>query len=277
MRIWILAGLLCFIVSGPVLADGFAYGLPPDGAWVKYKITVSKYDEWNLHLDRKIGWVLEKGNSPTPADLAQPSYFLVRFVGRQAVKGKPCRWVELVDNPGEEGKAKPMYRVIILKLLIPEAAFAPGADPFDNVQKMYIDSRRDNGEHYLHEVIDKDREKYELERFRAYFPVPPKGTARKRGVERKTILGLSQCEELEFDYGFEGKLSAGKLGFNCRKAQYKVLVSETIPLGTVAVRAQDELALEEYGDGGGARLRQTWLMEVAEIGHGAKSGLPDKK
>jgi hypothetical protein len=56
-----------------------------------------------------------------------------------------------------------------------------------------------------------------------------------------------------------------------------VVVSDKAPFGIVAIRAKDVVSIEEYGDGGGARLKQSWRMQAVETGTGAKSGLPDKK
>lgn len=88
-------------------------------------------------------------------------------------------------------------------------------------------------------------------------------------------------------YGYEGKLSAGKFGWNFWKGQYEVVVSDRAPFGIVAVIARDVLTIEEYGAEGfaelgaealrGGRLKQSWTMEVAATGTGAKSGLPDQR
>ncbi len=287
MRIGILSGFVFFVVSRAVLADGLAYRLPPDGTWVKYKITVQKYQEWDTRYEEKKGWVLEKKPDPTAEELAKETdSLLVRSVGRQAVGGEPCRWIEIVQNADEEGKAPPELRVIVLKLLISEKAFEAGRDPFEHVRKMYMSDRRD-GEHLVSEVKDADRRRYESERFRAYFPVSPKGTKRGKEVERKTLAGLFKGNETAFIYGYEGKLSAGKSGWNISKGRYVVVVSDCAPFGIVAVTARDVLSIEEYGAEGfaelgaealhGGRLIQSWTMEVVATGTGAKSGLPNNK
>jgi hypothetical protein len=280
MRIMFLTGVALVGTSGFSFADGVAYRLPPDGTWVKYRITVTRYEEWSLRPDEKEGWVLKKEPEPTAEELAKESrdnFLLVRSVGRQDVGGEPCRWVELVWNSKDEGKENPEALVILLKVLIPEKAFGPGRDPFEHVKKMYVSLRYEGGEHFLSEVKDAAGKKYQVERFRADFPVPPKGVPRKEGVEHKTPLGLFKGHELGFEYGFEGKLQMGETGWNYSKGQYAVVVSDRAPFGIVAIRATDVVSIEEYGDGVGGRLRQSWTMEAVETGTGAKSGLPDKK
>ncbi|WP_406694278.1 hypothetical protein V5E97_24690 [Singulisphaera sp. Ch08] len=279
MRLMFLAGVALIAISGFSFADGVAYRLPPDGTWVKYRITATKYEAWNLRPDEKEGWVFKKEPELTAEELATASrdnFLLVRSVGRQDVGGEPCRWVELVLNSQEEGEAKPEARGLLLKVLIPEKAFDLGIDPFEHVKKMYLSDRREDGEHFLSEVEDGDRKRYEVERFRLYFPVPPKGAQRKKDVELKTPLGPFKGYELGFEYGYEGKLVGGKAGWNYVKGHYQVTVSDRAPFGIVAVRGKDVVAIEEYGDGIGARLKQSWTMDAAETGTGAKSGLPDK-
>jgi hypothetical protein len=279
MRYELFAGLLVLGCGGSLFADGLTYRLPPDGTWVKYRINVTRYEEWSLRPDEKEGWVLKKEPEPTAAELAKESrdnFLLVRSVGRQDIGGEPCRWVELVWNAKEEGKEKPEALVILLKVLIPEKAFGPGRDPFEHVKKMYVSLRYEGGQHFLSEVKDADGKKYQVERFRDNFPMPPNGAPRKEDVEYKTPLGRFKGHELGFEYAFEGKLQAGKGGWNYSKGQYTVVVSDQAPFGIVAIRAKDVVSAEEYGDGGGARLRQSSTMEAVEAGTGAKSGLPDK-
>src|SRR2546421_9532777 len=121
MRCAVLVGWMVFAAGGPLFADGLAYRLPPDGTWVKYRITVTRYQEWTLRPDETEGWVLKKEPEPTPEELARESRdncLLVRTVGQRALGDKPCRWVELVLNSAEEGKPKPEARVIVLNVLI---------------------------------------------------------------------------------------------------------------------------------------------------------------
>jgi len=211
---------------------------------------------------------------------------LVRSVGRLEVGGEPCRWIETVQNADEEGKNPPEFRVIVFKLLIPEKAFEPGGDPFGHVRKMYMSDRR-NDKHFVSEIKDADRQRYELERLRRYFPVPPKGASPGKEVGRKTPAGPFKGQETAFVYGFEGKLNAGKSGWNFSKGRYTVLVSDQAPFGIAAITARDVISIEEYGSDPseeygweglcGGRLIQSWTMEVAKTGLGAKSALPDKK
>ena len=107
MRCGYLTALVVLAGGGPLFADGLAYRLPPDGTWVRYKITVQKYQEWETRYDEKKGWVLEKKPDPTAEELKETDSLLVRSVGQQEVGGEPCRWIEIVQNADEEGKAPP--------------------------------------------------------------------------------------------------------------------------------------------------------------------------
>ena len=77
------------------------------------------WDKDKKKVDEKIDLVALK--KQTLAD--QEDLFLVRSVGRIEDRGA-CRWIELVNNPTEEGEKKPKSRVIVLKLLIAEKHFA---------------------------------------------------------------------------------------------------------------------------------------------------------
>jgi len=277
MRYWLLTGLVVLLGCGPLLADGLAYSLPPDGTWVKYKVTVEKYEAWKTRPDEKKGWILEKEKDPSAKELAEGDTVVVRSVGKLEVNRVTCRWIEMVLNASEEGKKKPEGRVVVLKILVPEKAFAQGSDPFEHVRKMYLSDTHDTGDHFLNEIKEKDHQKYELERFRGYFPIAPKGAHRGKELERKTPAGLFKGHELAFEYSFVGKLRQGQSGWNWEKGPYVVAISDRAPFGIAAVRARDVLSIEEYGNGHGARLKQSWTMEVVEIGKNAKSAMPDKE
>jgi hypothetical protein len=276
MRAGILVGLVLMTHVGLAFAGGIAYRLPPDGTWAKYKIASGDeyiLEEFHTQDGRRVFTKVDLPPAPKKEDL-----FLVRSVGRFDVAGVPHRWLELVNEPAVEGQEMPPVRVIVLKLLIPESAFGPGSDPFDYVRKMYMSDRRPDGETFVSEVKDADRLAYELERFRALFPVAPKGTPREERVERETPAGRFQGYRMEFDYGYEGKLFAGKKGKNTHKGRYRVVVSEAAPFGIVEVKGLKAEWFEDKGDGTGSVERgKGGRMELVEWGRDAKSGLPDLK
>jgi hypothetical protein len=225
MRQGLFSGLLLLGCTCPATADGVAYRLPPDGTWVKYRITPGKeYTVKEFRTDDRGRRVFTKVDLPKlPKAAKKEDLFLVRSVGRVKIDGQPHRWLEMVNEPAEEGKKKPAVTVYVLKLLVPEAAFRPGRDPFAHVRKMYLSDRRPEGESYVSEVKDADGRRYQLERFRALFPTPPKSPKRTNGVKRKTAAGTFKGYELEFEYGFEGKLYGGKKGKNTWKGHYKLV------------------------------------------------------
>jgi hypothetical protein len=277
--------VLIAVGLGPaVRADGLAYRLPPDGTWVLYRIHC---DELPAMYRFRVGGDKKKVEEKEAIDLAElkkrlpadwEDVFLVRSVGRVEQAGEACRWIELVNNPREENEDKPKSRVIVLKLLIPEKDFAPGHDPFAHVRKMYMSDRRPDEQFAAVEVTDADRRTYELDRFRTLFPVPPPGAKRSAVAGRKTGLGTVGGYELEFDYGFEGKLHGGRLGRNAARGHYKVLVSEAAPFGIAEIHAAGMFGIEETADGSGSRTSGgRGRVEVKASGGGAKSGLPEKQ
>ena len=278
----ILTVVVCLSIGTAVQADGIAYRLPPDGTWVVYQIRCTEFPEMvrfrvgndKKKVEEKID--LDELEKKLPADWED--LFLVRSVGRVEKSGEPCRWIELVNNPKEENEDKPKERVVVLKLLIPEKHFAPGQDPFAHVQKMYMRDRRPDEQFGVVDVRDADRQKYELDRFRSLFPVPPKQAKRTQVAGRKTALGTVNGYELEFDYGFEGKLHEGKHGRNSVKGHFKVFVSDDAPFGIAEMHEAGIASIEESADGSGNRTTggKGW-MEVKKSGTGAKSGLPDNQ
>jgi hypothetical protein len=282
----LLLGAALLGIGSTGLADGVAYRLPPDGSWVMYRLDwVEIGDSYTRRLGEKGVVVEERADRAASikwlkeAGAASERLFLVRSVGRLQQDGEWLRWLELVDNPKEEGVEKPKERVILLKILIPEKHFQPGDDPFAHVRKMYLSDRRPDGQNFLTEVTDADRRSYELDRFRSNFPVPPKGTTRRTDVTRKTTLGLVCTGDfMTFDYGFKGKLFAGKKGRFEGHGRYEVFVSDEVPFGLVGWTATDIETLADHGDGAGWReCGGKTLMEIKEFGKGAKSGLPDSK
>jgi hypothetical protein len=279
MRQGLFATFLLLASGGVAFADGVAYRLPPDGTWVKYRITPGEeFTVEEFRTDDRGKRVFTKVEVPkVPKGEKREDLFLVRSVGRVDLDGKPHRWLELVNEPAEEGKEKPARTVYVLKMLIPEAAFGPGRDPLAEVRKMYLSDRRPDEAHVM-EVKDAAAQKYQTERFRALFPVPPRDAKRKDAVERETTAGTFKGYELEFDYGFDGKLYAGTKGRNMHKGRYKVVVSEAAPFGIVEVVEVSSEGIEDRGDGTGLIDRSKGgRMELLEFGTGAKSALPDKK
>jgi hypothetical protein len=287
MKRVLLAGAALVGLAGTACGDGVAYRLPPDGSWVLYRFDWIEGGESYTRRPGDRGKVVEE-----PADRAafrkwykeadadeKEMTFIVRSVGRPKIDGAWHRWLELVDNPKEEGAQKPKRRAIILKLLIAEEHFRAGEDPFAHVCKMYMSDRRPDGQNFLTEVTDADRRRYEIDRFRSHFPVPPPGTARRTGVLRKTTLGLvAEGEVMTFDFGFRGKLFAGKKGRFEERGRYEVFVSDEVPFGLVGWVKTDGESLVDHGDGVGYGERGgKTLMDIKEFGTGAKSGLPDSK
>jgi hypothetical protein len=265
---------MIFGVSTPVVAGGLAYRLPADGEWVKYQMFPGEYSLERLTRNKGGGVSAEKVELPKPKK--KEDFFLVRSVGTVRVDGEVCRWIELVNEPQQEGKEKPACRLIILKLLIPEAAFRPDVDALVHVKKMYMSDRHEDGTVFVDEVKDLDRRNYEIERFRALFPVPPAGARRSDEIERKTALGPAKGYELEFEYGFEGKLFAGKRGLNRFKGRYKVFVSDRAPFGLMEAVLEHGEGLEDTGQHIN-KSNGSGCMRLVESGNGATSGLPGLK
>ncbi len=104
-----LAAIAAFV---PVLvpvniarADGLIYRLPPDGTWVRYRVT--QHATEIASLDGK----------PLP-DMSVEATLTLRSVGQVATDGHKSRWIELEWKipPAEDRRG----RIIVLKMSIPE-------------------------------------------------------------------------------------------------------------------------------------------------------------
>ncbi|MDA1013932.1 MAG: hypothetical protein O3A00_05695 [Planctomycetota bacterium] len=119
-----IRSLLLFSVAASLtigqsaIADGLAYQLPADGAWLKYEI--------KMKIPR------------APEEFRDARGTLkMSSVGKETVDGKACRWIEFAMNM----KVGEREQEIVAKVLVPEADMKTGGKPFENKVRGWIRKR----------------------------------------------------------------------------------------------------------------------------------------
>jgi hypothetical protein len=199
---WIV---LLLLSCADARADGLIYGLPPDGAWVQYKLTEEGQMEFKMP---------DESADPAALPVEVNGTLRLSSVGKAEWEGIPCRWIELkfdVEIRTKKPDALPARlpetsrRRIILKMLIPEAHLAAGSDPLANVQQLYYK----DGDRAIELIEDEKDQQYQLDRFRPVFPelvANPTSTAGHEVETPHPTLGRLKCEKLTFDSTYEGPL-----------------------------------------------------------------------
>lgn len=210
-------------------ADGLIRQLPKDGAWASFYCA----EEFDDGLKREL-------------------YVTLQSVGREAVKGEPCRWLELkYQRPAEW----PHGKAAVWKVLVPEKQFGPGGDPLGHAVKSW---RKSPGEDAAEEDVGPQLP-------RLHLAVPP------------ALKGLNEVrEEQHFDWQ-KGRLTSttARVGTVRRaykvetvKAAYRVALGDAVPFGVAGMKVELESSLGYRG------TVQFWLVDM---GAGATSAAPEAK
>jgi hypothetical protein len=176
-----LSSLVCTVLvlnPGGLRAEGLISRLPADGARVKY----------DLHSTTE----MQADGADLPG-LATPRTVNVRgavtlsSVGQTKVDVQEYRWIEIGrEIPEQEVKS-------VLKLLIPERYLRRGEDPFSHVLRMDNWNRGGIVKEPEH-IVDEPRKRYELERYRSYFPERLRDERSLGKQVIRTPLGPIDCE-----------------------------------------------------------------------------------
>lgn len=280
MRVLGMFAFATIIVAGSsARADGLIHRLPPDGAWVLYAY------QQRAELDHQMG-----GDKKVPDEVKRKmpragivqGFLTLRSVGVAQVEGENCRWIELEQSVQIAGKtmagteAERAQRTIVLKVLVPEKRLAPGEDPFGHVLKMYFK----DGDRNVEEIMDPQRRKYELDRFRPLFPAPGtdvKRTARQSLATASPTLGALECEQLTFASKYDGPLGGGQ-GRWTWEGEHRLWLNDRVPFG-VACLELTVTSREATGPKESMVVTTKGIhrLVVAEVGTGARSRLPDAK
>lgn len=210
-------------------ADGLIRQLPKDGAWVSFYCA----EEFDDGAKREL-------------------YVTIQSVGREDVKGEPCRWLELkYQRPAEW----PHGKAAVWKVLVPEKQFGPGGDPLGHVVKSWY---QEAGEDAVEEPVGPI-----LPRLHLVLPTPITGSKEVRG-------------EQHFDWQKGRLTSTTALVGTARhvykvetvKAAYRVALSAQVPFGVAGMKVELESSIGYKG------TVQFWLVDM---GAGATSAAPDAK
>ena len=221
MLIALVAALIFFNTSS-AHADGLLYQLPEDGAWVLF----------------------DTQGKMTHGDQSQEFTGSLRMssVGKVTEDDKPCRWIEfeLTINLGERS------RLIVAKVLIPEAELKEGQQPVDNRVRGYVKMGAE-GE----AVVLNEGNLGPIPAFLAN-PLLEKQELKAEVVESK--LGKLSCRGLTGFVEFAEGTATNHATFNTRrheKAPFGVVTCQmnikATRDGTVTDRVEMPLVLSDFG------------------------------
>lgn len=284
---WLHRFLLCCALAAPAIrssqshADGLIYRLPPDGAWVRYKLT----EEGKFTISFPPGAKVPPGLKNVPRlPVKSVGSLELRSVGQGRSDGEPCRWIEMELNVEITGKMPhpatgelremKQKRQIILKLLIPEKHLAAGSDPLAHVRKLYFK----DGDAKPELVEDEKAKQYEIDRFRPLFPFAAVKIVKEFKRPFDTLdpkLGRLECEKHTFDSKYEGPLARGRRGWWSWQGKHEVWLNGKIPFGVASLKCTTK-SHEWSGDkkrSPRGTVESTKHIVVSKIGVGAKSKL----
>lgn len=262
---------LLFVPTGPMQAAQM-YSLPDDGAECEFT------EEFQMSDLKHVGYDAQISPEPLPNHISVKATISLRSVGKEVRDGEPCRWIELKVVAKPSGELDPSGRILILKLLIPEAQFGDGRYPFASVRKAYYYSSdwKESIDASRAQRVDQDprRLQYELDRFLPHFPALPEGV---QPIERESVklpMGNADCRRFEFSSSYEGKLSGGQSGKWAWSGKHRVWSSDDSPFGILAVHFEgDNSELDDEGRGQSFATRSK--LQLLRKGKGAVSDLPD--
>ena len=263
-----LAMSLYFLAASSVCADGLIHSLPSDGSYATFKF-------------KQNATALRTLAGEAVPDITATGTFTVRSVGKKQTDNGAARWIELEASyaPDEQ---RPVGRVIILRMLIPESSLTQGSDPLIGIREIdFLDKDWKLG----HEPEDSKPEHltdpaavlYEIERLRQFFPFPPANTksyTKKENVKIKVPAGECNSTNISYPTKFEGKLTRGTLGTWSWDGTYSLWLSDVSPFGVVAVETTIECK-EVYGSAdqapNGVTMKSNLRLELKSVGIDAKS------
>lgn len=272
-----LAILIPLALSPHAHADGLIYRLPPDGAWVLYRLEQNATFETHHPPDVQLAPHARDG---MPKTGFVTGFLSLRSVGSENVNGAPCRWIELelwtqlAGQTTAGAEAARADRRIIMKLLIPEDGLREGQDPFKHVLRMrFKDGQRDP-----ESIDDPQRRQYELDRFRPLFPEPAPDAKREPGQKLSTVSPSSQpldCVKLTFPSRYDGPLAGGR-GRWTYDGHHVLWLSNEVPFGVAALEFTSTSHETTGADGRMTVITKgTRHLLLATHGQGATSSLPE--
>lgn len=271
------------IQVGPILAQGLILKLPSDGTWSRFRVT-GQYD---------ISWLRDLKEFPDEwKDIvaAIPDFahgemeLVVSSVGTDKIDGERFRWIELYLKSTTVGESKgdEADEGTLLRLQVAEKVLTTGGDLLDNARTVFVRggySPSDDGE-----IKNDNRRKYELQRFRQFFPkysVSDKDWAHVRNnVKDGPHPQIERA--IRFRFNYQGKMHGGEHGSLIHHANYTVITDPIAPFGVKQIWETDGVSIEDSGpynpndencDGPGTISRGNSQIVLIESGTDAVSRL----
>lgn len=260
------------IQERPILAQGLILKPPSDGTWTRFRVT-GQYD---------ISWLRDLKEFPDEwKDIvaAIPDFahgemeLVVSSVGTDKIDGERFRWIELYLKSTTVGESKgdEADEGTLLRLQVAEKVLTTGGDLLDNARTVIVRggySPSDDGE-----IKNDNRRKYELQRFRQFFP--------KYSVSDKDWAHV-QKRAIRFRFNYQGKMHGGEHGSLIHHANYTVIADPIAPFGVKQIWETDGVSIEDSGpynpkdencDGPGTISRGNSQIVLIESGTDAVSRL----
>ena len=220
--------LVSGLLMGSALADGLFYRLPEDGSFARFDLQMK----------------MERGGMEMNAQ----GSLQMSSVGKTAVNGEDCRWIEIklvMDMNGKE-------ETVLGKILIPEKHLKAGATPLEHAVKGFLKMPGQQTK----ELNDfKGNEAGPLPLFLSG-PLDDLKKLPKEVID--TGIGKLECE------GVTG-MKAFEEGPNKINVRLENRLSDKAPFGLASSK------MDFKTDGGGGTL----TLRLLDVGKDAKSELPD--
>jgi hypothetical protein len=256
-----LCSLFCMILAlnpGGLRADGLICRLPSESTRVRYDL------ESTTELEP---------DGPDVPGLATPKTTSIRgaitlsSVGRTRIDEQECRWIEIGrEIPAQEVKS-------VLKLLIPERYLVRAEDPFSHILRM-DNWNRGGIVKEPEQIKDEPRKRYEIERFRGFFPEQLRDarSAGKRVI--RTPLGPIECEGRVGNAELKpSPLFPGTGGEWAWKGTIEVWENDRCPFGVVSLQNRST-GYETVGNTGKKiRFKSVTILVVSALGNDATTSI----
>jgi len=240
--------LFCFVVTGPVNADGLLYRLPKDGIGATYD-----FKETTFPIKGKE----EKLNSE--------GSFTIASVGREKADGEDCRWLEIVI----EAKTEERTVHSVFKALVPEQHLGKGKNPLNHWIRGWAKLDKQKPIPLTKEMLRTPA----AVKINLYITGP---LERAKPIKEKVIstkaFGDLKCRGVVGYHTLKDGVVIVKDGVVTKrdaKIRFKNYLDDKAPFGVVWSEFQM--------DGGEDQARTEAVLVLTRVVTGAKSQLPDHK
>jgi len=220
---WMLAALIMAPTAEPTSLLG---SLPADGTWSRYAVTIEE-----AGATYNVTWI-------------------TRSVGKLDYDGRPCRWIEL-----EQQSDSLVYPPLVYRLLIPEASFGKGQNPYDSIVKAWVKVKQ-----------LPPREIADLESYDPRLALVLAGPDANLHVEKEPKKVTCGDKTLEC-HTLRGERRSSLEGFPLRVSQ-QLLTSEAVPFRMAGFE-------QEFYPANGNDLLGAVKSTLVDFGQDAKPALPE--